>query len=239
MTKCLSRFTMQKMAYLLFLILLLLTIFHSGQIAAANESSVELTYEDFEAKTKGKTVFIKFYSPTCPHCKSMAPDWELMAKEWVDHEQGLVGAVDCTKESRFCEEMKIKGVPTFFYGEPAYRGILLKQFTDVKTYKVMSEFAKATLIKPICSPVNLDACEETDRRQMMYFLSLGTWELGAVIRDKLDAIQMAQDQFQVEFDAMQSSYDQMGTEHELLKSTILSKINLLEGVLVARKNESV
>ena len=223
------------MVHSFFLNLLVLTIFHFGRISAANESSVELTYENFEATTKGKTVFIKFYSPTCAHCKSMAPDWERMAKEWVDHEQGLVGAVDCTKEAKFCDEMKIKGVPTCLYGEPASHGVMLKEFTDTKTYIVMSKFAKATLIKPICSPVNLDACEETDRRQMMYFLSLGTWELGAVINDKLDAIQMAQDQFQAEFDAMQSSYDQMGTEHELVKSAILSKIKLLEGILVARK----
>lgn len=203
----------------------------------AKETSVELTSLNFEEKTAGKTVFIKFFSPTCTHCKALVGDWDRMAKEWVDHEQGLVGAFDCSKEIKFCDELKITGLPTLFYGEPASRGILLQEYRGDKTYSDLSKFAHATIAKPICSPMNLDACDEKHRRQMAYFLSLGTWELGAVINDQRDAIQLAKDKFQAEFDAMQSEFDQVGTDHELFKSKTLSKIKMLKDILASRKSE--
>ena len=214
----------------------LLSLFFLERVKA-KESSVELTSLNFEEKTAGKTVFIKFYSPTCQHCKKMVAPWDRMAKEWVDHEQGFVGAVDCSKEMQLCDELKITGLPTLFYGEPASQGILLQEYRGDKAYTDLSKFAHETLAKPICSPVNLDACDEKDRKQMKYFLSLGTWELGAVINDQLDAIQLAKDRFQAEFDVMQSAFDQIGTEHELFKSRALSKIKMLKQILASRKTE--
>ena len=71
----------------------------------------------------------------------------------------------------------------------------------------------------------------------MYLLSLGTWELGAVINDQLDAIQMAKDKFQSEFDSMQSAFDQLGTDYELFRAKTLPKIKMLEKVLASRKTE--
>ena len=217
--------------------LCLLLLFSLGlqTVTSAKESSVELTYESFDEKTTGKTVFIKFYSPTCDHCQELASPWESMAKEWIGHEQGLVGAVDCRQETKFCTEMKIKGLPTLLYGEPVAHGVLLQEYGADQTYEDFSKFANATLTKPMCSPVNLDACEEKDRKRMMYFLSLGTWELGSVINDQEDAIQMARDLFKAGFDTMQSAYDQLGTDHELKKSRIQSKIKMLQGIVEARK----
>jgi thiol-disulfide isomerase/thioredoxin len=207
------------------------------QLVTAKESSVMLTSLNFEEKTAGKTVFVKFFSPTCKHCQALVADWDRMAREWVDHKQGLVGAFDCSKEVKFCDELKITGLPTLLYGEPASLGLLLQEYRGDKTYSELSKFANSTLENPICSPVNLDACNEKDRRQMMYFLSLGTWELGAVINDQLDAIQMAKDKFQADFDSMQSAFDQMGTDYELFRAKTQSKIKMLENVLASRKTE--
>jgi thiol-disulfide isomerase/thioredoxin len=38
--------------------------------------SLELTHENYDQITEGKTVFIKHYAPWCGHCKAMARDWK-------------------------------------------------------------------------------------------------------------------------------------------------------------------
>jgi thiol-disulfide isomerase/thioredoxin len=201
------------------------------------ESSVDLTADNFNEQTAGKTVFIKFYSPSCGHCQELAPKWDQMAKEWVEHDQGLVGAVDCSVEGKLCTSLKFTGLPTLLYGEPSASGVLLQEYSEDKTYEAMSEFAKTTLSKTLCSPVNLEACEEKERNQMMYFLSLGAWELGSVIKDKEEAIQLAKDVFDAHFQGMQSDYDALGTEHEIEKSRIKLKLKALKEIVAMRETE--
>ena len=161
-----------------------------------------------------------------------------MAKEWVGHKQGLDGSIDCTSEERFCTELKLTGLPTILYGEPSQHGVLLQEYGgDKSTSKALSEFANNEISTPFCSPVNLDACEnEKDRNQMMYFLSLGIWELESIIKYKQDAIQMARDQFDAGFAKMQAAYDSAGTENEIQKARIKSRIKTLKSILDMRKS---
>lgn len=46
----------------------------------ASNAMVELTESDFDEMIKGKSVFVKFYSPSCPHCIKLAPVWEKVAQ---------------------------------------------------------------------------------------------------------------------------------------------------------------
>jgi thiol-disulfide isomerase/thioredoxin len=219
------------------LLFVLLASLHTVTAGDKKESSVDLTAANFNEKTEGKTVFIKFYSPSCGHCQELAPTWDQMAKEWVEHEQGLVGAVDCSVEGKLCTSLKFTGLPTLLYGEPSANGVLLQEYSEDKTYEAMSEFAKTTLPKTLCSPVNLEACEDKERHQMMYFLSLGAWELGSVIKDKEEAIQLAKDVFDSNLQVMQSEYDALGTEHAIEKSRIKLKLKALKEILAMRETE--
>jgi len=203
-----------------------------------DDSSIQLTYDNYDDMTKGKTVFIKFYSPSCGHCQELAPSWERMAKQWINHEQGIVGAIDCTVESKFCDEMKISGLPTLLYGEPNYKGALLKEYTDDKTFDDLSQFANATLFKTACSPVNLDACEDSTREKIESFLSLEIGELSSLIEEKERSIAKARSEFQTKFDEMQSSYDRLSTENEVKKSKIISKMKLLKALIDIQKSDN-
>jgi thiol-disulfide isomerase/thioredoxin len=212
---------------------------------------VGVTYDNFETVTAGKKmVFLKFYSPTCPHCQKMAKDWERLeqdyrsksvGKEVTDEDQQssrhiLVASIDCGQQVQFCERRKILGVPTILYGDPSHKGVFLQEYKEDKSYEAMSKFVKKTLSQPICSPGNLEDCEEMARHRLMYFLSLGVWELESVIKDKLNAIQRANDEFQYQFDAMQLEYDDMVTNHELEKFNLQWNISALQSILKSRKD---
>merc|ERR1719293_220243 len=62
----------------------------------SDERAVSLTTENFNEKIEGKLVFLKFYSPYCPHCKEMAKAWNELAAYFLDFDDILIGSVDCT-----------------------------------------------------------------------------------------------------------------------------------------------
>ena len=58
---------------------------------------------------------VEFYAPWCGHCKSLAPSWELAAKQL----KGVVkvGAVDMTTDQEVGAPYDVKGFPTLkFFG---------------------------------------------------------------------------------------------------------------------------
>lgn len=56
------------------------------------------------------------YSPKCPHCMAMKPEWEntgtILKKE--NSELWKVAKVDITCETELTQEFGIRGVPTVF-----------------------------------------------------------------------------------------------------------------------------
>merc|ERR1712127_500559 len=107
---------------------------------------INLTPDNYESMTNGKTIFIKFFAPWCGHCKRIAPDWEKLAKEWSDDKIGLIAEVDCTADygKRMCDEHKIEGYPTLKYGDPA----ALEEYSGQYDFDSFNDFAQDNL-KPI------------------------------------------------------------------------------------------
>lgn len=69
-----------------------------GKHFSSNSKVIELEKDNFRAITKintnqtNETWFIMFYSPYCPHCKRVTPDWEKLAEE--SNKCAEIGAVD-------------------------------------------------------------------------------------------------------------------------------------------------
>jgi len=57
-----------------------------------------------------KPVLIKFYSPSCPHCRAMQESYEEGAGYFGDN--FIFGGVDCTANSKTCNAHSINGYPT-------------------------------------------------------------------------------------------------------------------------------
>jgi thiol-disulfide isomerase/thioredoxin len=49
-------------------------------LSSATNEAVELTETDFDEMIKDHPTFVKFYSPSCPHCMKLAPVWEKVAQ---------------------------------------------------------------------------------------------------------------------------------------------------------------
>mmetsp|Transcript_3470 Transcript_3470/g.5906 ORF Transcript_3470/g.5906 Transcript_3470/m.5906 type:complete len:228 (+) Transcript_3470:2-685(+) len=199
------------------------------------QSSVTLTKENFGKTTKGKTVFIKFFAPWCGHCQELEPKWELMAQEWIDHEQGLVGQVDCTKEKKFCQQdFAIEGLPTLLYGDPSGEGIFLQEYGDDKSYEALSQFANETLAQPFCSPGSIHVCDNETQKTIHTFMSMSLADTEQWINDKERELIDAEKWFQHEFQRMQKEYNTKSTDYEFLAAQIKANIKMIKSVQAAK-----
>merc|ERR1719446_1279363 len=87
---------------------------------ATCSSAIELTQADWDDKTAGKSVFVKFFAPWCGHCKGMKPDWDKLMTAYEGHATTLVADVDCTGEGKsLCETVGVEGFPTIKHGDPS------------------------------------------------------------------------------------------------------------------------
>jgi len=196
----------------------------SSQKAPPPSSAVSLTADNFDERTKGKTVFIKFFSPFCEHCKEMAPAWEELAKDWIDHPVGLAGEVNCIEEQRLCRKHGIVGLPTLLYGDPTSD---MEQYADGKSAGELRSFAEKTISVPVCSPGNLDGCDNDVRSKLEEYLSMSAEEVGKLVEEAEGKIADAEDEFDRGFKEMQARYDELALEKEIAKARTRDRIRMM------------
>jgi len=159
--------------------------------------------------------------------------------EWKGHDQGLVGEVDCTVEKELCEkQFNIQGLPTLKFGDPSYGGIFLEEpYFEEKVFPELSTFAKENNMNlPMCSPGNLDACQDEGVRnwyQKLFLMSLE--ELDAEIASKEKEIKNAEEKFRDEFKKMQTAYDALANKNEIESLARKQQIKLLKEILAQKQ----
>jgi len=206
----------------------------------AASSSMKLTKATYDELTPGKTVFIKFFAPWCGHCKELAPAWVKLSREWESNRRrdgvGLVGEIDCTEEEDWCStEWEITAFPTLLYGDPSMGGIFLETYEGDKSYESLSEFANTTLSGPVCSPTNIDACEESWMKNLLteaWKSSLSV--LNDQIAEKEKSIKDAKTDFGRHFDKMQKEYDRLSLNHQLDVARKKADLKVLKNLLLSK-----
>jgi protein disulfide-isomerase A1 len=84
----------------------------STEAPPADSEVHALTKDTFPAFIKEHPlVLAEFYAPWCGHCKALAPEYEIAAKDLKDKNIFLV-KVDCTEETDLCQEYGVQGYPT-------------------------------------------------------------------------------------------------------------------------------
>ena len=87
----------------------LLVQFSPGNCGA----SLDLTPENFDSVVDGsKNVFVQFFAPWCGHCKTLAPEWDVVASSFSQISDTLVAKVNADKYKALASKYEISGFPT-------------------------------------------------------------------------------------------------------------------------------
>lgn len=161
----------------------------------------------------------------------MKPDWDKLMAEYADSKSTLVGDIDCTAEGKpLCDSNGVKGFPTIKHGDPA----ALDDYSGGRDYAALSKFA-ATL-KPLCSPSNMDLCDEEGRAQIEKVQAMSDEEIATAIADGEKALTDAESTFEAEVKKLQNTYQELQkTKEEALAAVKESGLGLLKAVAAAKK----
>jgi len=194
-------------------------------LAATN--AVELTPDNWDSETAGKTVLIKFQAPWWGHCKKMKPDWDKLMDAFAGSATQLVGDVDCTAEGKpLCDANGVRGYPSIKYGDPS----ALEDYKGGRDYTSLEKFVEENL-KPMCSPKNIDLCDDVKKAEITKFQSMPAAELDSLISDKEKELEDAESTFKEAVQTLQDTYQKlMSDKDEKLEEIKASGLGLMKAV---------
>merc|ERR1712084_70122 len=104
-----------------------------------------------------------------------------LMKKYEGSKTALVADVDCTAAGKdLCETHGVEGFPTIKWGDPSG----LEAYEGGRDFKELKKFADENL-KPLCSPANIDLCDEDKKKQIADLQALSETDLAAKI-EKLE-----------------------------------------------------
>lgn len=139
----------------------------------------------------------------------MKPDWDKLMKEFADNDKILVGDVDCTAAGKpLCDSNGVKGFPTIKHGDPA----ALDDYQGGRDLSALSKFAGD--LKPLCSPSNMDLCDDEQKAEIEKVQAMSEEEIDAAIAAADKKAADAEELFKTELDKLQSAYKQLQEDKE-------------------------
>jgi len=146
-------------------------------LCATMASAIELTPDNWDAKTADKTILVKFFAPWCEHSQRIQPDWDKLMKKTNNSSTKLVADVDCTADGKeICQANGVRESPAIKYGDP----FDLQTYEGERDYDSLKKFVKENL-KPLCSPTNIKFCDDDKKKQIKTFMSMTMEDLDAKI----------------------------------------------------------
>merc|ERR1719183_3483200 len=138
----------------------------------------------------------------------MKPAWDKLMKNWNKGDRAktsLIADVDCTSEGKpLCEQVGVQGFPTIKWGDVSN----LETYEGGRDYEALKKFAKDNL-KPMCSPSNIDLCDDEKKKEIAEFQALSAEDLAAKIEEKKAEMKAAESTFEEEVKKLQSTYEQL------------------------------
>jgi len=185
--------------------------------------------------TAGKTVFIKFLAPWWGHCKKMKPDWDKLTADFAGSSTQLIADVDCTAEGKpLCDSAGVRGYPTIKWGDPAD----LQDYQGGRTYDDLKKFADENL-KPMCSPKNIDLCDDAKKADIQKFQAMSDADLAAAIAVEEKKLEDAEEEFKTEVQKLQDRYSALSTEKdEKIEAVKSSGLGLMKSVQASKPTGS-
>jgi hypothetical protein len=140
----------------------------------------------------------------------MKPDWDKLSIDFAGSATQLIGDVDCTAAGKpLCDANGVKGYPTLKWGDPAD----LQDYQGGRTYDDLKKFADENL-KPICSPTNIDLCDDDKKAEIEKFSKMAAADLDAAIATEEKKLEDAESEFKEEVQKLQDRYTALSTEKD-------------------------
>jgi len=163
----------------------------------------------------------------------MKPAWDKLMKNWNKGDRtktSLIADVDCTAEGKpLCEKNGVEGFPTIKWGDVSN----LENYDGGRDYEALKKWAKDNL-KPVCSPANIDLCDEDKKKEIGAFQALSSDDLNKQIEQKKQTIKDAEDLFTSETKKLQDTYGQLQKDKdEALANIKKSGLGLMQAVAAA------
>jgi len=146
----------------------------------------------------------------------MKPDWDKLMDAFADSETALIADVDCTAEGKpLCEANGVRGYPTIKWGDPSN----LEDYKGGRDYASLEKFATENL-KPVCSPSNIDLCDDEKKATIEKFLSMPGAELEKLIEESEKKMADAEEAFKTGVEGLQAQYQKMMEDKEKTQEDI-------------------
>lgn len=163
----------------------------------------------------------------------MKPAWDKLGAEYKDSETVVIGDVDCTVQKDLCSKYGVRGYPTikYFTTTTAATG---DKYEGGRTFDDLKKFVETSL-GPQCSSDNLELCDEDQKAKIEEYMKLSAEELAALIKEKTDAIEAAEQLFKDEVDGLQKKYKQLMEDKDATIDSISPGLSLLRSVKPAKE----
>jgi len=160
----------------------------------------------------------------------MKPDWDKLMDAFADSKDALVADVDCTAEGKpLCDANGVRGYPTIKWGDPS----ALEDYKGGRDYAALEKFATENL-KPICSPSNIDLCDDDKKAEIKKFQDMDPAALDAEISKKEKEMEDAEESFKTGVSKLQEQYQElMSAKEKTLEDIKNSGLGLMKAVKAA------
>merc|ERR1712014_261476 len=102
-----------------------------------------------------------------------------LAAEYKDSSTIVIADVDCTAGGKSkCEEVGVRGYPSIKYGDPDD----LQDYQGGRDFDSLKKFADG--LGPLCSPANLDLCDEEKKAKIKEYKKMGADKRDEMIKQK-------------------------------------------------------
>merc|ERR1719263_2555955 len=92
--------------------------------------------------------------------------------------------------------------------------------------------------KPLCSPSNLDLCDEDKKKQINELMALDVKDLDAKIENGEKELKEAEETFDSEVQKLQDTYEKLEKEKKEKQDAIkASGLGLMKAVMASKKNK--
>jgi len=202
-----------------------------GEMPHEKSHVFHLTSDNFNEETKGKSVFIKFFSPECENCTAMDPAWSELAEIYEGSDTALIGEVDCQGPGEdLCIKLNIDdNFPTLMYGDPEN----LKHYTEPLEFYALVVFAGIN-VEPICGPANKHLCSADEKKKIDSMVAQGVNSLWDKVDSVLEVIHSGQTKFEDEIEKLYEDIEVRYSKLLLEKEKLLDELREKNDIVLLR-----